>query len=99
MLEAIGAGVKRRVGPRDWADLWLESQEFQIVKEEIAASKKESLSRPEEVDPEGEKEYATPFMTQLRGAQASLCRLFMLSAPDSGLQSHLHGLLAQSRLR
>ena len=41
---------------QDWADLWLESREYQQVKEEISILKKESLSRPTQVDPDAERE-------------------------------------------
>lgn len=47
MLEAIGAGVKPRVGDRDWKDIWLESPEFATVEKEIKAIKAEGLSGPE----------------------------------------------------
>lgn len=47
MLEAIGAGVTPRIGYRDWKDVWLDSQEFQQVREEINAIKQVGLSRPE----------------------------------------------------
>lgn len=35
ILDAIGAGMAPRIGHRDWKDIWLESPEFQVVKEEI----------------------------------------------------------------
>lgn len=41
MLEAIGAGSGKRIGPKDWADLWLESPQFAKVKEEIADLKRQ----------------------------------------------------------
>lgn len=47
MLEAIGAGVSPRIGDRDWKDVWLGSQEYQQVRNEIKAIKEEALSRPE----------------------------------------------------
>lgn len=46
MLEAIGAGVSPRIGDRDWKDVWLDSKEYQKVREEINAIKREGLSRP-----------------------------------------------------
>ena len=46
MLEAIGAGVAPRVGDRDWNDIWLESPEFEQVKQEIADMKTEALAKP-----------------------------------------------------
>lgn len=46
MLEAIGAGVTRRVGSRDWKDVWLDSPECRAVKEEISRIKSEALTKP-----------------------------------------------------
>ena len=66
MLEAIGAGSRRRIGNKDWADIWRDSPELDVVKEEIAELKRESLARPAEIDPEAQLEYATSFLTQLR---------------------------------
>lgn len=48
MLEAIGAGVNPRVGDKDWQDVWLESPECQIVRQEINAIKAKGLATPEE---------------------------------------------------
>jgi len=47
MLEAIGAGIAPRVGPRDWKDVWLDSAEYQKVRREIAQIKAEGLAKPE----------------------------------------------------
>ncbi|KAF8963959.1 ABC-2 type transporter-domain-containing protein [Flammula alnicola] len=65
MLEAIGAGVTPRIGDRDWKDVWQDSPEYQKVQEEIAAIKKEALSRPES-DQQELSTYATPFWYQLK---------------------------------
>ena len=43
MLEAIGAGVMPSVGDQDWKDMWLKSQEFVNMKEEITKIKKTAL--------------------------------------------------------
>ena len=43
MLEAIGAGVTPGVGDQDWKDMWLKSQEFVNIKEEITTIKKTAL--------------------------------------------------------
>ncbi|GAA5991262.1 hypothetical protein JCM10908_003228 [Rhodotorula pacifica] len=65
MLEAIGAGSGRRIGDKDWADIWLESEEFAKVKETIKKLNEEGLAMPE--DSEGlSASYATPFWTQLK---------------------------------
>lgn len=51
MLDAIGAGSSRRIGPRDWADIWLDSPEFETVKREIQEIKKEALANETPEDP------------------------------------------------
>lgn len=51
MLEAIGAGSSRQVGKTDWADLWLESPEFEQVKRQIAELDEEGLRMEESLDP------------------------------------------------
>jgi hypothetical protein len=51
MLDAIGAGSTRRIGPRDWADIWLDSPEFETVKREIEEIKKEALANDTPEDP------------------------------------------------
>lgn len=48
MLEAIGAGSSRRIGNKDWADIWNESEEFGQVKEEIRQLNEAARSKPEE---------------------------------------------------
>lgn len=44
MLEAIGAGIAPRIGHRDWKDIWLDSPEFQLVKEEIRELRRSTAS-------------------------------------------------------
>ena len=43
MLKAIGAGVTPSAGDQDWKDMWLKSQEFVNIKEEITTIKKTAL--------------------------------------------------------
>ncbi|KAG5220334.1 pleiotropic drug resistance abc transporter [Salix suchowensis] len=43
MLEAIGAGVAARIGDRDWKDVWLDSPECRIVRQEIEDIKRAAL--------------------------------------------------------
>jgi ATP-binding cassette, subfamily G (WHITE), member 2, SNQ2 len=65
MLEVIGAGSRPRVGPRDWADIWAESPEFEEVKKQIARIKDER--RAVQLDRDIEKgEYATPLFHQVK---------------------------------
>ena len=44
MLDTIGAGIAPRIGNRDWKDIWLDSPEFQLVKEEIRELKRSTAS-------------------------------------------------------
>ena len=46
MLEAIGAGVTPRIGNRDWNDIWLDSSEYQLAKQEIQLIKEHALKKP-----------------------------------------------------
>ncbi|KAG9313864.1 pleiotropic drug resistance ABC transporter [Chiua virens] len=60
MLEAIGAGLSPRVGPRDWKDVWLDSPEYQRVRDEINEIKARGLAIPDT------EQNATSFLYQLR---------------------------------
>ncbi len=66
MLEAIGAGSSPRIGSRDWADLWAESPELEAVKDTIAKMKGARVAAGQLVNPELEKEYASPFAHQVQ---------------------------------
>lgn len=48
MLEAIGAGSRRRVGNKDWADRWAESPDHEENKREILRIKEEALASHDE---------------------------------------------------
>lgn len=50
MLEAIGAGSSKRIGPTDWKDLWLASPEFAQLCKEIEILKEEGAARPDDHD-------------------------------------------------
>ena len=65
MLDAIGAGLAPRIGDRDWKDIWLDSPEYKIMRNEIDEIKEEGLARPAPPK-EAETTYATPFCTQLQ---------------------------------
>lgn len=55
-----------RVGKMDWADRWLESKEFALVKSEIIELKAKSLANAPTVASESRQaEYATSFLYQL----------------------------------
>lgn len=46
MLDAIGAGLSPRVGDRDWADVWRDSPEYEVMLGEIENIKQQGLARP-----------------------------------------------------
>lgn len=46
MLDAIGAGLAPRVGDRDWKDVWLDSPEYQTMRQEIETLKQQGLAIP-----------------------------------------------------
>jgi len=48
MLEAIGAGSARRIGPHDWKDIWLASPEYQKVLVDIQKLEEKGQNRVEE---------------------------------------------------
>ena len=65
-LEAIGAGSGRQIGNKDWADIWLESEEFAQVKETIKQLNAEGLAMPEETDPSLKKACTFQCLCHLR---------------------------------
>ncbi|OCF43306.1 ATP-binding cassette transporter [Kwoniella heveanensis CBS 569] len=65
MLEAIGAGSRKRMGGGDWGEKWRNSPEFAKVKEEIQELKAHALASGGE-DKTVHTEYATSFMFQLK---------------------------------
>lgn len=65
MLEAIGAGSAPRMGERDWADVWNDSEEFTTVKKEIEAIKKARSGNHDEEVVQSKGEYATPLRYQI----------------------------------
>ncbi|KAF7797165.1 hypothetical protein EIP86_008357 [Pleurotus ostreatoroseus] len=65
MLDAIGAGLAPRIGDRDWKDIWLDSPEYQLTRDEIEQIKAEGLAHPAP-EKQNESTYATPFWVQLR---------------------------------
>ncbi|CEH13591.1 probable snq2-abc transporter involved in multidrug resistance [Ceraceosorus bombacis] len=64
MLDIIGAGSQKRVGPRDWADIYNESELNRVNLEKIQEIKRDCLEKPTQ---RGQiSEYATPFMYQIK---------------------------------
>ncbi|KAF2734360.1 ABC transporter [Polyplosphaeria fusca] len=66
MLDAIGAGQSPRLGKRDWADVWADSEEFAQVKEEIVRVKRTRIAEVGSAEPVVQKEYATPLWHQIK---------------------------------
>jgi ATP-binding cassette subfamily G (WHITE) protein 2 (SNQ2) len=66
MLDAVGAGSAPRIGNRDWADIWEDSPELANVKDEIMQMKEARKAAGEQVNPDLQKEYATPLANQLK---------------------------------
>lgn len=66
MLDAVGAGSAPRIGDKDWADIWTDSEEFAHVKREIVAMKDQRLAEVGSAEPVEQKEYATPLMFQIK---------------------------------
>ncbi|KAF2279999.1 uncharacterized protein EI97DRAFT_369894 [Westerdykella ornata] len=66
MLDAIGAGQAPRIGKRDWADVWADSEEFAKVKEEIVRIKESRIAEVGSAEPAPQKEYATPLWHQIK---------------------------------
>lgn len=70
MLEAIGAGLSPRVGPRDWKDVWLDSPEYRRVRAEIDEIKTQGLAVPVTEN------------SQSRACMLSISRPIIFSNPD-----------------
>lgn len=83
MLEAIGAGSRRMVGTKDWADLWLESPELVQVKVEIEELKKQGLANDESSDAHlhDECEYFSAHSSFLANGAFERCHFFRAAAP------------------
>jgi len=65
MLDAIGAGSQKRVGPRPWCEVYRDSELFQENLKEIERIKQGAASHSEDSG-EGKREYATNYAFQLR---------------------------------
>jgi ATP-binding cassette subfamily G (WHITE) protein 2 (SNQ2) len=66
MLDAIGAGQAARIGKRDWADVWNDSEELAQVKETILHMKEQRITEVGNAEPVPQKEYATPLWNQIK---------------------------------
>jgi ATP-binding cassette subfamily G (WHITE) protein 2 (SNQ2) len=65
MLDAIGAGLTRKLGNRDWGDVWSDSEEFVRVKAAITRLKSEAICSAS-TRQERQIEYATPIWHQIK---------------------------------
>ncbi|KAL8291281.1 hypothetical protein RQP46_002259 [Phenoliferia psychrophenolica] len=83
MLEAIGAGSRRQVGKKDWADIWRDSEELVEVQAQIQALKAEGLKIEESSDASLQKEYSSTFQHQLAVVSRRTMTAFWRS-PDYG---------------
>jgi ABC-type multidrug transport system ATPase subunit/ABC-type multidrug transport system permease subunit len=68
MLDAIGAGQTRRIGDRDWGDIWRTSPELEKLKQEIVQIKasRAQFVQENKDEAEVEKEYASPVWHQIK---------------------------------
>lgn len=66
MLDAIGAGQTPRIGKRDWADVWNDSEEFAQVKADIVRINEERIREVGSAEPVVQHEYATPMWHQIK---------------------------------
>ncbi|OQD65689.1 hypothetical protein PENPOL_c005G00379 [Penicillium polonicum] len=68
MLDAIGAGQTRRIGDRDWGDIWRTSPELDKVKEEIIQIKENRAQAVRDNHDENkvDREYASPLWHQIK---------------------------------
>lgn len=70
MLDAIGTGQARRIGDRDWGDIWRTSPELVALKDEIIQIKanRAEVARQNSLQagPVNAKEYASPLWHQVK---------------------------------
>lgn len=68
MLDAIGAGQTRRIGDRDWGDIWRTSPELDKVKGEIIQIKENRAQAVRDNHDENkvDREYASPLWHQIK---------------------------------
>ncbi|CAD6951921.1 unnamed protein product [Tilletia caries] len=78
MLDAIGAGLQKRVGSRDWAEIYKDSELYQDNLRTIKDVKQECADKPLQLE-DGDKEYATPYMTHVASMQYRIFGIFMLT--------------------
>ncbi|KAJ5104762.1 hypothetical protein NUU61_002109 [Penicillium alfredii] len=68
MLDAIGAGQTRRIGDRDWGDIWRTSSELEQLQQKIIEIKADRAQavRQNQDEAKIEKEYASPLWHQIK---------------------------------
>ncbi|KAK5162685.1 hypothetical protein LTR04_003110 [Oleoguttula sp. CCFEE 6159] len=83
MLDAIGAGQQARIGDKDWADIWRDSEELAATKDEIVRIKAERIQEVSSQPKTEQKEYATPLWHQIKTVNARTHKAFWRS-PNYG---------------
>ena len=83
MLDAIGAGQAPRIGNKDWAEIWRDSEECEATKEAIVAIKAERMQAIGSLPKVEPKEYATPLWHQIKLVQNRAHKSFWRS-PNYG---------------
>ena len=66
MLDAVGAGQAAKIGEKDWAEIWRESEELAAAKREIVRIKEERVKAVGLQPQMEQKEYATPLWHQIK---------------------------------
>ncbi|KAF9512472.1 hypothetical protein BS47DRAFT_1363141 [Hydnum rufescens UP504] len=96
MLDAIGSGSRKRIGPKDWAEIYLDSPEFEENKRMIEKIKSDGLaSNHEEEGPAVVRtEYATPWLYQLKIVTLRTFRSFWRQADYGFTRLFSHGIIA-----
>ncbi|EXJ91968.1 hypothetical protein A1O3_00518 [Capronia epimyces CBS 606.96] len=66
MLDAIGAGIAPRIGDRDWAEIWRDSDELAAVQAEIIEMKAQRQREISHEPAHDEREYVSPLWHQIK---------------------------------
>ena len=66
MLDAIGAGIANKIGDKDWGEIWRDSEELAITKEDILNMKQARRQSISDAPKTEQQEYATPLWHQIK---------------------------------
>lgn len=69
MLDAVGAGQAPRIGDKDWAEIFAESEELAHIKQHITELKTQRLQEAGSNVKTDEQEFSTPLLHQLKVVQ------------------------------